>query len=184
MQCKEETELTFQLCDLDDVENFVNMAKDEAIDIASSCGMNLESYEDSFLLGDVVHILPNVVDEDDEDEEDVENEPPSSVSTEVDPIVIQEDLGNLRVQKSSRPGLPTYELTVEKGSNTSKSIPFKKENDVHLSLATIDTFGNLRPYTHCRKAFHYPTIDYYVYDRSSRHIFTIRGIIWSILRIV
>ena len=35
-------------------------------------------WEDSFLLGDVAHILPNALDEDDEDEEDVENEPPSS----------------------------------------------------------------------------------------------------------
>ena len=41
MQCKEENELTFQLCDLDEIENFVNMSRDKAINIASSCGMNL-----------------------------------------------------------------------------------------------------------------------------------------------
>ena len=65
----------------------------------------------------MVHILPNAVDEDDKDEEDLENEPPTSVSTEVEPLVMQEDLTNLSFQRSSRPGPPTYELAVGKGSN-------------------------------------------------------------------
>ena len=50
LQCKDESETTFQRCQIDDIEREIKMAKEQAIDIASSCGMCLESYEDTHLL--------------------------------------------------------------------------------------------------------------------------------------
>ena len=55
----------------------------------------------------------------------------------VDPIVIQEDLANLRVQKSSRPGLPTYELTSKTYSlQKRKWCPFISCNNKYIRKST------------------------------------------------
>ena len=129
LQCKDESEATFQLCQIDDIEREIKMAKEQAIDIASSCGMCLESYEDTYLLENLIQLLHNAIDDDGEDEEYVEN--PAATTTDdifdnIDPVLIQEDLSNLRLKKSSKPGIPTYEVSVDKGLNISKSYSLQK----------------------------------------------------------
>ena len=123
------------------------MAKEQAIDIASSCGMCLESYEDTHLLEDVIQLLHNAIDDDGEHEEYVEN--PAATTTDdifddIDPVLIQRDLNNLRLKKSSKPGIPTYEVSVDKGSNISKTYslqknkksPFILYNDKYIRKST------------------------------------------------
>ena len=147
LQCKDESETTFQHCQIDDIEREIKMAKEQANDIASSCGMCLESYEDTHLLEDVIQLFHNAIDDDGEDEEYAEN--PAATTTDdsfdnIDPVLIQEDLSNLRLKKSSKPGIPTYEVSVDKGSNISKTYslqknkksPFILYNDKYIRKST------------------------------------------------
>ena len=49
-------------------------------------------------------------------------------------VLIQDDLSNLRLKKSTKPGIPTYELSVDKGSNTSRSYSLQNKKKTPFIL--------------------------------------------------
>ena len=137
LQCKEESEETFELFPLHQIDTLINQAKDEAITMASKCGMLLDSFEDSYLLSGIIQILERAVDEDGEDEE--YNDPAdcseAEAAPEATPIFIQEDLTNIRLTKESGNGLPMYTVAAaSKGTVRSKTYSLQKRNKTPFIL--------------------------------------------------
>ena len=78
------------------------------------CGILLPSYDDSCILQDVVEVMETAVDNDGEDEEYNESTDENKTREEI-PIVIEEDLVNIRLSKEKGGGLPVYKVSQEKG---------------------------------------------------------------------
>ena len=133
LQCKEESEETFLLFPRSEIDKIIQRAKEEAKKIATKCGMVLKSYDDAFILSEVVHVLDKAVEEDEEDEDYTEaivtrdndtNEENNDLMIE-----IQEDLVSLRLAKTSSDGLPMYSISNKnKGTVRSKTYLLNKKN--------------------------------------------------------
>ena len=91
------------------------------------CGILLPSYDDSCILQDVVEVMETAVDNDGEDEEYNESTDENKTREEI-PIVIEEDLVNIRLSKEKGGGLPVYKVSQEKGSSKSKTFALQRRN--------------------------------------------------------
>ena len=129
LQCKEETEQTFELFPHDQINTLIYRAKAEAVGKALLCGISLPSYEDADILEDIVEVMETAISNDGEDEEysDFTTDQINEQSQE-EPISVQEDLVNIRVTKENNNGLPLYNLTQQKGSAKSKTYALQRNN--------------------------------------------------------
>ena len=127
LQYEEEEYKTFLVSDIS-VENIIHRAKTDAIQSTRELGMALDSYSDNDLMCDEI-VVDSATAQDGEDEEmgEIEMTPLINVHAE-EAVLINEDLANLRVKKSSKGGLPVYEKTVESGGKNAKTYQLQKGN--------------------------------------------------------
>ena len=145
MQLNEESDDTFDIPSLADIEAVVSEAKASAIRMAKECGMFLESYDDSKLAGGTSKIIENAVVFDGEPEESGEScEPDNEASEDSAPStelnIIREDICVLNLRKQNSGGLPVYAQSGEKGTvsrkSYSKMTPFIKYKEAYIRKTT------------------------------------------------
>ena len=112
LQVKNESAETFHIPTLVDLNKMVIISKEEALDIAKSCRIELASYSDDYLTKGRLQ-LAKAAEENDGEGGNIEDStiPINIVPENIDEDV-QEDLNNLRLVKSSKSGLPTYSNVV------------------------------------------------------------------------
>ena len=123
LQLNEETEKTFQVPTVEDLERAIKKAKDAAIALASECKMDLDSYEDDHLNGATTELVEDAIENDLEDE-DVQFDETEAEKTDLDitqVTQIKEDLAVIKLKKKKNVSLPTYIESTEKGTKSSHS---------------------------------------------------------------
>ena len=103
LQCEQESKDTFDLFPHNEIDDIIYRAKAEAVAKACMCGILLPSYDDACILQDVVQVMETAVANDGEDEEYNEDTNGNETREEI-PIVIQEDLVNIRLSKEKGGG--------------------------------------------------------------------------------
>ena len=140
LQLNEESELTFQIPTLDDLEKCVSEAKDSTMALSKRCGMVLELYDDVYIAKDTMILIENAIECDHEDEGNANSSssPDDDVEmfTQAEITTIKEDMTLIRLQRKSNEGLPTYAPSKEKGTvarkSYSKKTPFIQYKDAHI----------------------------------------------------
>ena len=147
LQLKTETNETFRLpSDIIEIYACIIAAKNEAIDLAKSCNLNLTSYEDGCLAesvesADIVEMT--VILEEDIDEhivlgaesatgEDLTEDEVALYREEA--FAVQQDL--LCMQKTSTSGLPVYDVSINDGGKKYNARHFIRYNDAFIRKST------------------------------------------------
>ena len=139
LQIKEESKDTLSIPALEEITETIHDAKANAVDLAKSCNINLDSFDDKELLISVQEAVDHAVANDGESDENVpedtvtaEGTISSSSSsdnsengymTSQEIITIREDLSQLRLRKTSDESniFPAYGESDSRGSSKSKS---------------------------------------------------------------
>ena len=113
LQLNEESDETFQLpTDLNEIFVCISSAKAEVVDFAKGCGINLETYDDDFIVADTHSLIETVTESYNEevDDEDEDNKTIANVAlTEEEIVTLQEDLSQIWLNKNANDGLPMYQ---------------------------------------------------------------------------
>ena len=152
LQLNQETEKTFLIPTMAELESAVRKAKTKAISLASECKMDLPSYDNECLIREPTHTVKDAIANDLENEdvhfpESQEEETPDEMdATHV--AQITEDLAIIKLKKKSNCSFPTYVQSTEKGtilshsyssvvdSNKYKKTPFIEYNGAFIRKTT------------------------------------------------
>ena len=129
LQLNEETTDTFKLPTIQEIFDCVQNSKTEAIKACLACGINLDKYDgydDSVLVVNTqstIDVGGNEVEVQDPTELNDSLSVDTSVISQKDTVVINEDLVHIRLRRSSIRGLPTYleQNDVDETSQASRS---------------------------------------------------------------
>ena len=137
LQLNEESDETFQLPN--EIFVCISSAKAEAVDFAKGCGINLETYDDDFIVADTHSLIETAtesyseeVDDEDENNETIAN----VVLTEEEIVTLQEDLSQMWLNKCANDGLPMYQASVSEGNRTYKGNHFVQYEGAYIRKST------------------------------------------------
>ena len=121
LQVNEETEATFCIPTLEDLEACILKAKYSAIQMIKDCGMTITSFDEAITASGTTMLIENAVLNDQEDEASIPVQEEEQELTQVEVNMIKEDMSVLRLKKIDKSGIPTYSPSTEKGSSSKKS---------------------------------------------------------------
>ena len=117
LQLNNETDETFLIPTLVEVENEIRESKNRAILLSQKCRMELNPYDDDCLVKDTTHLVEDAIHHDQEDEDtNIRDDDEEQPVAESDIAQIREDIAVIQLKKKSNTSLPTYIQSAEKGS--------------------------------------------------------------------
>ena len=153
MHMNNETNATFEIPSIEDIESAISSAKKRAIGIAKKCGISLISYADLDLVKDTTGLVQNAVASDHENDiDDCQELSLDSGVTELprqEISQVNEDISVLKLKKKFHSGFPiyvdtaasgsgkkSYSTSIEKDKRKRKRCPFMNYNGSFIRKST------------------------------------------------
>ena len=125
LQLNEETEETFLIPTMEELESTIRKAKDVAKALAKECKMDLSCYDDEYLMRGTTRVIKDAIANDLENEDvllsESQQEESSDEMAALNIAHIREDLAVIKLKKKPNSSFPIYTESTDKGSKTKHS---------------------------------------------------------------